>query len=78
MYLCKSKDSHRPGTWNVNLCAQSLHACFFKMSQDIDSSPSSKKPAPLHLFSAADIVQVVPSYSTPIGLHWRDGRSQSE
>lgn len=55
-----------------------LHMLGFEVEfMDIDSNLSSKKPAPLHLFSAADIVQVVPSYSTPVGLHWRDGRSQS-
>lgn len=52
--------------------------CRPSFSQDFDSNLSSKKPAPLHLYSAADIVQVVPSNSTPVGLCWRDGRSQSE
>ncbi|KAF3689501.1 Ubiquitin carboxyl-terminal hydrolase CYLD [Channa argus] len=42
----------------------------------LDDGPnlSSNKPAPLPLFSAADIIQVVPSYSVPFGLHWRDGQ----
>uniref|UniRef100_UPI0037E91334 ubiquitin carboxyl-terminal hydrolase CYLD n=1 Tax=Semicossyphus pulcher TaxID=241346 RepID=UPI0037E91334 len=43
-------------------------------SVDNDHNLSSKKPAPLPLFSAADIVQVVPSYSVPLGLHWKDGQ----
>ncbi|XP_061584032.1 ubiquitin carboxyl-terminal hydrolase CYLD [Cololabis saira] len=37
---------------------------------------SSKKPAPLPVFSAADIVQVVPSHNVPLGVHWRDGKSE--
>ncbi|XP_030586009.1 ubiquitin carboxyl-terminal hydrolase CYLD [Archocentrus centrarchus] len=41
---------------------------------DNDHNLSSKKPAPLSLFSAADIIQVVSSYSVPLGLQWRDGR----
>ncbi|XP_029358188.1 ubiquitin carboxyl-terminal hydrolase CYLD isoform X2 [Echeneis naucrates] len=41
---------------------------------DSDHNLSSKKPSPHPLFSAADIVQVVPSYSVPLGLHWRDGQ----
>ncbi|CAJ1051335.1 ubiquitin carboxyl-terminal hydrolase CYLD [Xyrichtys novacula] len=41
---------------------------------DHDHHLSSKKPAPLPLFSAADIVQVVPSYSVPLGPYWKDGQ----
>ncbi|XP_059185568.1 ubiquitin carboxyl-terminal hydrolase CYLD [Centropristis striata] len=41
---------------------------------DNDNKLSSKKPAPLPLFSAADIVQVVPSHSVPFGLHWKEGQ----
>lgn len=41
---------------------------------DSDHNLSSKKHAPPPLFSAADIVQVVPSYSTPLGQHWKDGQ----
>ncbi|KAM9860013.1 ubiquitin carboxyl-terminal hydrolase CYLD isoform 2-T2 [Aulostomus maculatus] len=41
---------------------------------DSDHSLSSKKPAPLPLFSAADIIQVVPSSSVPKGLQWKDGQ----
>uniref|UniRef100_A0AAQ4QAR7 Glutathione hydrolase n=1 Tax=Gasterosteus aculeatus aculeatus TaxID=481459 RepID=A0AAQ4QAR7_GASAC len=40
---------------------------------DHDPDLSSKEPAPL--FSAADIIQVVPSYSVQQGLRWRDGLS---
>lgn len=42
---------------------------------DTDQTVSSKKPAPLPLFNAADIVQVVPGYSVPIGLRWKDRHS---
>ncbi|XP_034440581.1 ubiquitin carboxyl-terminal hydrolase CYLD [Hippoglossus hippoglossus] len=41
---------------------------------DSDHNLSSKKPTPLPLFSAADIIQVVPSNSVPLGLHWKDGQ----
>ncbi|XP_071350800.1 ubiquitin carboxyl-terminal hydrolase CYLD [Trachinotus anak] len=52
-----------------------LHMLGFEVEfVDSDHNLSSKKPAPLPLFSAADIVQVVPSYSVPLGLHWRDGQ----
>ncbi|XP_057703099.1 ubiquitin carboxyl-terminal hydrolase CYLD [Corythoichthys intestinalis] len=37
------------------------------------TSPSKKSP-PLHLFSAAEITQVVPSYSIPLGLNWNAGQ----
>ncbi|XP_044206164.1 ubiquitin carboxyl-terminal hydrolase CYLD [Thunnus albacares] len=52
-----------------------LHMLGFEVEfVDSDRNLSSKKPAPLPLFSAADVVQVVPSYSVPLGLHWRDGQ----
>lgn len=35
------------------------------------------KLAPLPIFSAADIIQVVPSYAAPLGLQYRDVRSGS-
>ncbi|XP_061688425.1 ubiquitin carboxyl-terminal hydrolase CYLD [Syngnathoides biaculeatus] len=41
---------------------------------DHDVSLLSKKHAPLPLFSAADIIQVVPSHSIPIGLNWNTGQ----
>ncbi|KAM4613345.1 ubiquitin carboxyl-terminal hydrolase CYLD isoform 1-T2 [Polymixia lowei] len=51
-----------------------LHMLGFEVEfVDSDHSVSSKKPAPLPLFSAADIIQVVPAYSVPLGTHWRDG-----
>ncbi|XP_042352637.1 ubiquitin carboxyl-terminal hydrolase CYLD [Plectropomus leopardus] len=55
-----------------------LHMLGFELEYvDSDHNLSSKKPAPLPLFSAADIVQVVPSYSVPLGLHWKDGQCGS-
>uniref|UniRef100_A0AAY5KHZ0 ubiquitinyl hydrolase 1 n=1 Tax=Esox lucius TaxID=8010 RepID=A0AAY5KHZ0_ESOLU len=44
--------------------------------QDSDLTLSSKKPAPLPLFSAADIVQVVPAYLIDIGPRWRNSLSE--
>lgn len=57
-----------------------LHSTVFLrlFVQDYDQSLSSKKPASLPLFSAADIVQVVPSSSSPLGLHWKDGQYGSK
>lgn len=46
--------------------------------QDSDHSLSTKKPAPLPLFNAADIIQVVPSYSMPFGMHWRDNQCDGQ
>ncbi|CAG5983975.1 unnamed protein product [Menidia menidia] len=55
-------------------CKEDLHMIGFEVEfvENDDKSPS-RKPAPQPLFSAADIVQVVPSYSVPLGLYWRDG-----
>lgn len=48
--------------------------CFEVEFLDYDHNLSSKKSAPLPLFSAADIVQVVPSSSSPQGLRWKEGQ----
>ncbi|XP_061730841.1 ubiquitin carboxyl-terminal hydrolase CYLD isoform X2 [Nerophis ophidion] len=40
----------------------------------LDSDQTSKKPAPPSLFSAVDIIQVVPAYSVPLGLNCGDGQ----
>ncbi|XP_061146683.1 ubiquitin carboxyl-terminal hydrolase CYLD [Syngnathus typhle] len=42
----------------------------------VDNAPASlsKKPAHMPLFSAADIIQVVPSYSIPLGLNSNPGQ----
>ncbi|XP_008318742.1 ubiquitin carboxyl-terminal hydrolase CYLD [Cynoglossus semilaevis] len=45
---------------------------------DSDHNLSSKKPTSSPLFSAADIIQVVPSYSVPLGLQWKDGQCQGQ
>ncbi|XP_017286020.1 ubiquitin carboxyl-terminal hydrolase CYLD [Kryptolebias marmoratus] len=54
---------------------EDLHMLGFEL-EFVDTSTflSVKPAAPLPIFSAADIVQVVSSYSVPLGLHWRDGR----
>ncbi|KAF7650365.1 hypothetical protein LDENG_00126840 [Lucifuga dentata] len=54
---------------------EDLHMLGFEV-EFVDSGHclSMKKPAPLPLFSAADIIQVVPSYSVPFGLHWKDSQ----
>ncbi|XP_034389635.1 ubiquitin carboxyl-terminal hydrolase CYLD [Cyclopterus lumpus] len=51
-----------------------LHLIGFEV-EFVDSDP--KKPAPLPLFSAADIIQVIPSHSVPHGLQGKDGQSGS-
>ncbi|XP_047440064.1 ubiquitin carboxyl-terminal hydrolase CYLD [Mugil cephalus] len=57
---------------------EDLHMLGFEVELlESDHNVSSKKPAPLPLFSAADIIQVVPSYSVPLGLHWKDGKCGS-
>ncbi|XP_024124819.1 ubiquitin carboxyl-terminal hydrolase CYLD [Oryzias melastigma] len=38
-----------------------------------DHTLSSKKAATMQLFSAADIIQVIPSNSNPFEFHWSDG-----
>nr|XP_020448935.1 ubiquitin carboxyl-terminal hydrolase CYLD-like [Monopterus albus] len=53
-----------------------LHMLGFEVElMDSNHTLSSKKTAPLSLFSAADIIQVLPSY-TALALHWRDGQSE--
>ncbi|XP_038150692.1 ubiquitin carboxyl-terminal hydrolase CYLD [Cyprinodon tularosa] len=37
----------------------------------------SKKVAPLPIFTAADIIQVIPSHAAPLGLHYRDIKTGS-
>lgn len=53
---------------------EDLHMLGFEVEfVDSDNNLSSKKPAPLPLFSAADIIQVVPSYSIPF---WKDSQRE--
>ncbi|XP_031135120.1 ubiquitin carboxyl-terminal hydrolase CYLD [Sander lucioperca] len=81
LVVVKHKKGHLPGVVK-NLMQigrkenkDDLHMLGFEVEfVDSDHNLSSKKPAPLPLFSAADIVQVVPSYSLPLGLHWKDGQ----
>ncbi|XP_040888847.1 ubiquitin carboxyl-terminal hydrolase CYLD [Toxotes jaculatrix] len=81
LVVVKHKKGHLPGLVK-NLMQigrkdhkDDLHMLGFEVEfVDSDHNLSSKKPAPLPLFSAADIVQVVPSYSVPLGLQWRDGK----
>ncbi|XP_041834546.1 ubiquitin carboxyl-terminal hydrolase CYLD isoform X2 [Melanotaenia boesemani] len=57
-------------------CKEDLHMLAFEvefLEGDGDHKVSPMKP-PLPLFSAADIIQVVPANSVPLGLHWRDGK----
>ncbi|XP_013873195.1 ubiquitin carboxyl-terminal hydrolase CYLD [Austrofundulus limnaeus] len=57
---------------------EDLHMLGFELEfVDTDTFLSVKPAAPLPIFSAADIVQVVPSYSVPLGLQWRDGKYAS-
>ncbi|XP_056293330.1 uncharacterized protein LOC130208311 [Pseudoliparis swirei] len=55
-----------------------LHLIGFQV-EFVDSDPnlSSKKPPPLALFSASDIIQVVPSYSVPPDLQRKEVQSGS-
>ncbi|XP_072238877.1 ubiquitin carboxyl-terminal hydrolase CYLD [Leuresthes tenuis] len=80
LVVVKHKKGHLPGLVK-NLMQigkkdsiEDLHMLGFEV-EFLDSDPklSSKKPAPQPLFSAVDIIQVVPSYSVPLGLHWKDG-----
>ncbi|XP_029287955.1 ubiquitin carboxyl-terminal hydrolase CYLD [Cottoperca gobio] len=81
LVVVKHKKGHLPGLVK-NLMQigrkedkDDLHMLGFEMEfVDSDHNLSSKKPAPLPLFSAAEIVQVVPSYSVPLGLHWKDSQ----
>ncbi|XP_029007610.1 ubiquitin carboxyl-terminal hydrolase CYLD isoform X2 [Betta splendens] len=52
-----------------------LHMLGFEVEfVDSDHTLSSKKPVPLPMFNAADIIRVVPSASVPLGLHWKNGQ----
>ncbi|XP_071371714.1 ubiquitin carboxyl-terminal hydrolase CYLD isoform X2 [Centroberyx affinis] len=82
LVVVKHKKGHLPGLVR-NLMQigrkekqEDLHMLGFEVEfVDTDHSLSSKKSAPLPLFSAADIIQVVPAYSVPFGQHWRDSHS---
>ncbi|KAF7208836.1 ubiquitin carboxyl-terminal hydrolase CYLD [Nothobranchius furzeri] len=57
---------------------EDLHMLGFEVEfVDSDKNMASAKPAaPLPIFSAADVIQVVPSYSVHLGLHWREGKCE--
>ncbi|XP_030274471.1 ubiquitin carboxyl-terminal hydrolase CYLD [Sparus aurata] len=84
LVVVKYKKGHLPGLVK-NLMQigkkenkDDLHMLGFEVEPvDYGSNLSSKKAAPLPLFSAADILQVVPSYSNPLGLHLKDGQCGS-
>nr|XP_046240624.1 ubiquitin carboxyl-terminal hydrolase CYLD [Scatophagus argus] len=81
LVVVKHKKGHLPGLVK-NLMQigrkenkDDLHMLGFEVEfMDNDHNLSSKKPAALPLFSATDIVQVVPSYAAPLGLQWKDGQ----
>lgn len=83
LVVVKHKQGHLPGLMK-NLMQigrkenkDDLHMLAFEVEfVDSDHNLSSKKHAPLPLFSAADIVQVVPSYAVPNGLQWKDGQCE--
>ncbi|CAN9512488.1 unnamed protein product [Ophioblennius macclurei] len=84
LVVVKHKRGHLPGLVK-NLMQigrkenkEDLHMLGFEVEfVDCDNHLSSKKPAPLPIFSASDIIQVVPSCNVPFGPHWRDGTCTS-
>ncbi|KAL0978605.1 hypothetical protein UPYG_G00172810 [Umbra pygmaea] len=84
LVVVKHKMGHQPGlVRNLMLIGKKenpgdLMMLGFEVQfvQDSDLTVSSKKPAPLPLFSAADIVQVVPAYSIGIGSNWIHSSSE--
>ncbi|CAB1353516.1 unnamed protein product [Coregonus sp. 'balchen'] len=84
LVVVKHKKGHQPGlVRNLMLIGKKenqgdLLMLGFEVEfvQDSNQTVSSKKPAPLPLFSAADIVQVVPAYSVGLGPRWKDSHSK--
>ncbi|XP_034556475.1 ubiquitin carboxyl-terminal hydrolase CYLD [Notolabrus celidotus] len=81
LVVVRHKKGHMPGlVKNLMLIGRKenkddLHMLGFEVEfVENDHKMPTKKPAPLPLFSAADIVQVVPSCSLPLGLQWKDGQ----
>ncbi|XP_077460078.1 ubiquitin carboxyl-terminal hydrolase CYLD [Stigmatopora argus] len=77
LVVVKNRKGHLPGLVKNLMQVErkenkdDLHMLGFEVEfVDHDVTLPSKKPAPLHLFSAAEITQVVPSYSIPHGLNW--------
>ncbi|XP_014021957.2 ubiquitin carboxyl-terminal hydrolase CYLD isoform X2 [Salmo salar] len=83
LVVVKHKKGHQPGlVRNLMLIGKKenqgdlLMLGFEVEFVDSDQTVSPKKPAPLPLFSAADIIQVVPAHSVGIGPRWKDSYSE--
>uniref|UniRef100_A0A8C6UVT0 ubiquitinyl hydrolase 1 n=1 Tax=Neogobius melanostomus TaxID=47308 RepID=A0A8C6UVT0_9GOBI len=81
LVVVKHKKGHVPGlVKNLmqigrNDSKEDLYMLGFEVEMlDSDHNFASKKPIPPPLFSAADIVQVVPSHSVPLGFQWKGGQ----
>ncbi|KAM3621892.1 uncharacterized protein V6R79_017550 [Siganus canaliculatus] len=81
LIVVKHKKGHMPGlVKNLMQIGRTenkddLHMLGFEVEfVDSDRNLSSKKPLPLPIFSAADIVQVAPAHSSLVGNHWKDGK----
>ncbi|XP_034023158.1 ubiquitin carboxyl-terminal hydrolase CYLD [Thalassophryne amazonica] len=85
LVVVKHKKGHLPGLVK-NLMQigkkeneEDLHMVGFEVEfVDSENNLSPKKAAPLPLVNAADIIQVVPSYSVPFGLQWRDSKYRGQ
>ncbi|CAL8339650.1 unnamed protein product [Lota lota] len=56
--------------------AEDLHMLGFEVEfLDHEQNAGTKKPAPLPLFNAADIIRVVPGYTVPYRHHWTEGHT---
>ncbi|XP_026161703.1 ubiquitin carboxyl-terminal hydrolase CYLD [Mastacembelus armatus] len=80
LVVVKHKKGHLPGLVR-NLMQigrkenkDDLHMLGFEVELMENDNLSTKKPAPLPLFNAADIIQVIPSYPS-LPPQWRDGQS---
>ncbi|XP_072308063.1 ubiquitin carboxyl-terminal hydrolase CYLD [Eucyclogobius newberryi] len=82
LVVVKHKKGHVPGLVKnlmqigKNDSQEDLYMLGFEVEiLDTDHTFASKKPIPPPLFSAADIVQVVPSHSVPLGVQWKEGQT---
>uniref|UniRef100_A0AAV2M5R6 ubiquitinyl hydrolase 1 n=1 Tax=Knipowitschia caucasica TaxID=637954 RepID=A0AAV2M5R6_KNICA len=83
LVVVKHRSGHVPGlVKNLmqigrNDSQQELYMLGFEVEiLDADHNIPAKKAIPPPLFSAADIVQVVPSQSVPLGVQWKEGQHQ--
>lgn len=81
LVVVKHKKGHVPGLVKnlmqigKNDNQDDLYMLGFEVEMlDSDRSFTSKKSVSPPLFSAADIAQVVPSHSVPLGIQWKDGQ----